>query len=270
MSRRLDLVVGLLVLGVCALFLPRLFVAEESAFRRIVTLPVLLYVGTVVKLVSLMVGAIHALRCSGLFDDDNPARRAWFSIGVWLGVWSLGQATLGFYQIVLLEPTPFPSAADVFFLLGYPLLISALIGFYVVYARLAFPFGLSRRQRVVTAVEAVVLCVVAWLALAPVGAAGGSPTRIVLNLVYPALDLVVMVPAFGLMRMTWRMRGGAIFRVWATLLAGIVCFVMADVLYAYFTVMRYEALDPLMDVGFLVGYLLVARGIVEQHRVSVG
>jgi hypothetical protein len=40
------------------------------------------------------------------------------------------------------------------------------------------------------------------------------------------------------------------------------------VLYAYATMLALHAADPLMDVGFMLGYALTARGFYEQYLVS--
>ena len=66
-------------------------------------------------------------------EAGNPARLPWTLLALGIGAFFLGQSYLGVFQIVLQQPSPFPSAADVLFVGAYPLLLVALFGFLHAY-----------------------------------------------------------------------------------------------------------------------------------------
>src|SRR5471032_1241812 len=72
------------------------------------------------KLAALVTATVFAARCVAFLERDNAARRPWLTLAVAFGAFAAGQATLTFYQ-TLTGHSPFPSPADVLFLISYPL-----------------------------------------------------------------------------------------------------------------------------------------------------
>lgn len=261
----LALGVGALVLG--ALFLPKLIVGDESAlYTRVLTPAVLLYAAAIPKLVALLAGTIAAYACTKGFDAGTPTRRGWTLITIWLGAWFAGQATLGYYQLVLMTPAPFPSAADALFMVGYPTMILAVHIFIRAYVATGM-FGGARKHLEVAFVAAVPLFVAAVFVLVPVLASGGDGLELALNAAYPSLDLLAMVPTIVLLRISLRLRGGKLFWVWALICAGLVFMVVGDVLFGYFEMLGVGFLEPLLDLCYIASYVLIARGVYQQYRV---
>ena len=82
---------------------------------------------------------------------------------------------------------------------------------------------------------------------------------------YPLLDLALLVPTVVVLRQAWHLRGGWLWRCWVRLLAGVVCLAAGDVAFAWFATLGIDALDPLLDLTFVSGYLLVASGTHVQR-----
>jgi hypothetical protein len=267
-KRRLDLLLALYVLALIALFVPLWLYPDAAFFRDVFTFDVQLYVENLTKLGALSWGSFAAVQATRRFGPQNPARSSFGLLSAWLILWALGQACLAYYQCVLHEPTPFPSLADPLFVLGCPCVIAGFLLLLRAYFSSGLALGAHGSYVAVACAVAMFSGGVGFVVLTPIVDAGGTPLELALNLAYPALDLVALVPAALLMRLTLRLRGGSLFWVWALLLSGFLSLAVADVLYAYLTMLKASSGEPLMHLGFMLGYGLVARGLYEQYLLS--
>jgi hypothetical protein len=103
--------------------------------------------------------------------------------------------------------------------------------------------------------------------LVPIATAEAPLTEQLLNLGYPTLDLILMVPAFVLLRLMLRLRGGQLWLVWARILGGVFFMAVGDILFAYFTTLEFSAIDPLLDLSFAYAYILIAWGAHTQYAL---
>jgi diguanylate cyclase (GGDEF)-like protein len=191
-------------------------------------------------------------------------RSLWLLVGAALLAFCLGDA---YWEIALAgDPSPpYPSLADVGYLIFYPDMAAALV------------VGLhSREQRLRVAVVldvaagALIAAAVGASLLYPAlrAATGGPAATVATNLSYPIADVVLVVLATA--RLT--MSRGARSAGWLLLLAGMVPFVAADVLYLDQTARgTYEdgtVLDSLWLLGGVVwasATLLGGRGASLAH-----
>jgi len=265
---RVDPYLAAVLLVVFALFLPKLVLADTHLYRELLTPRVLLTAGCALKICALVIAALLAGRVARSFAPGDAMRTGWWLATVWLGCWSIGQGYLGVYQIGLGTSAPFPSGGDLFFILGYPAMIASF-AFFVHAMTTTGLVGPLRAQLVVALAAALPAMVLLVFVLRPVVSADVAPAERALNLAYPSLDVVALLPALLLARFSLRLAGGAVFFVWALLSLGIVCMVAGDLLYAWFSSLSFSALDPVLDVAFIAAYLLVARAVFQQHRISV-
>src|SRR5262249_56770963 len=106
-----------------------------------------------------------------------------------------GLAPVDTFQTVL-GSSPLPSMADIWFVIAYPLFIAGVIAFIVAYARSGFPMG---GTAALTVIAVVAVLAVSWTLLGPVVRSAEAPLAKTLNLLYPALDLVLLVPVIVLL-----------------------------------------------------------------------
>lgn len=240
--------------AVAALFVVKAGAAQNQS---------LLLVAGVTKLASLVVAAIFSFRSAYLLGAGNPARKPWFILGSGLAAMSIGQSVLTFYQYTT-GKTPFPSPADFFFVLAYPLIIVAMIQFAMTYAQSGFtPEG----TKLFAIVIFVAAAAIAWPILQPVAHMPAAPMEKALNLAYPSLDLLLMIPIAVLLRITSRFRGGSVWPVWLSLLVGFVFTAVGDILFAYLSALGHNELDPLVHAMFIVAYGNLAWGALFQERL---
>lgn len=254
------------VAAVTAIFVPKILWPDAAAYRVVLTPLVLSIVASACKLASLGAGCAYGFGIVRRIERDNPARSAWLLLTLWLGCFAAGQLVLSAYQLTVGQ-APLPSTADAFFVLGYALMIAAGVRFVIVYRASGYPVG-STGEAVATAVgAAIVFAIVGVRLLGPVAAAPVPWIERAVNVAYPALDFVSLVPTLLLLRITLRFRGGHVWSVWASLLVGFGFAAPGDILFAYATSVGWSALDALLDPVFAISYFFLARGAVLQYRL---
>jgi hypothetical protein len=191
-------------------------------------------------------------------DPFNPARTPWLLICGGFAAFAAGESVDAYYEIVGTN-RPFPSWLDAVFLGAYALIGLAFVSFVRTYLRSELS-GDARRHRTPTVAFAAVLGAAGVVIVRLLLADDGPLAERLVGAAYPALDLLALVPAFLLLRITLEFRGGALWRVWASILAGFVVTCAADFLFAYFTVRGIDGQDPLMEALYLIAYAAFLRG----------
>ena len=191
-------------------------------------------------------------------DPYNPARTPWLLICGGFSAFAVGESVDAFYEIVGTN-RPFPSWLDAVFLSAYLLIGLAFVSFVRTYLRSELS-GDARRHRWPTLVFGAVLAAAGIVIVRLLLAGDGPLAERLVGAAYPVLDLLALVPAFLLLRITLDFRGGALWRVWASILAGFVIACAADFLFAYYTVRGASAQDTLMEALYLLAYAAFLRG----------
>ena len=242
-------------------------VAPEFSYPAWLDDLALLRMSAVAKILFLGLGALFANQVASSFDAENPACPAWRLLGIGLTGFFLGQGYLAFYQIALGLTSPYPSLADIAFMAGYPFLLAAFWRFIRAYRESGLPVGSPREHGILALVAAAVFVAIGFVALGPVVAAASPPVEKALNIAYPTFDLLILIPLVILLRITVPFRGGHIWTVWAALLAGFVSMGAADILYAYFVTLGQAWLESLIDVLFVLSYVLVSQATLKQRAL---
>jgi hypothetical protein len=220
----------------------------------------------------LPVACLAAADSARRFEAGNPARVAWWLLSVALAGFWVGEAWEGSYTVRGLED-PFPSIADVFFLLAYPVIVTALLLFLRAY-RLS---GYGEAGATVLLVTAATVGVLGLPLLVPILRAPLPALERLVSGAYGMLDLVALIPLLRLLHMTWAFRGGSVWQVWASLLFGFLLTFAGDVLVASRLVAgtgeggaSADTLDFLSSVMFTLSYLAIARGTLRQRELLRG
>jgi hypothetical protein len=248
-------------------YLPKLGWPASVVYTRVLTDEVLSVIASVCKLLALGGGAVFAGRSAATLHAGNPVRTAWWTLAVALASFATGQLVLSTYQLVLRIPLPLPSLGDAFFLCGYPMMTAAFVQFIRVYRASGFPLGHPREPLFLALGAGVAFAVIGYPVLAPIARAPHPLPERLINIAYPLLDFVALVPTVLLLRITARFRGGRVWAIWATILSGFVFASGGDILFAYFTSKGLTALEPVVDWMFIGSYFLLAVGVAQQHEL---
>lgn len=196
--------------------------------------------------------AIGAVCCFWLTRRvQGRVRLSWWLIGLAAASWGIGEGIWCWYQLVEYVQVPFPSFADLFFLLAVPLLIGGVLVLgkasgAVLHGPKAFLEG---------AIIAGSLLFVSWAtALGSVlGTSGeGSFARIV-GLAYPVGDIVTATVALAALTRA----KGAYRQQLALLAAGITSLAVSDSMFAYLTQNGTYGNGNWLDTGWVAGFLLI-------------
>jgi serine phosphatase RsbU (regulator of sigma subunit) len=192
--------------------------------------------------------------------DDQPAmitgqRLAPVLLGLGILCYDLGQIIFTYYFLILHEIPPFPSLADVGFLIEYPFL---LLGILLLPAR---PIPVASRTRVVLDGLMIMTAAVTfswYFVLGPV-IRQGTETLLakVVSASYPLADIVLIA---CLVILALRPGEHALRRAVYVLALGLASLVVADSIYAYQTLNETYVTGTILDVGWPVAYMLIGLG----------
>jgi hypothetical protein len=261
---------GALLIVLTAVLLARAIAPWTPVFKEPLSPRLILALGTFAKLLYLVVATWVAGLNVGKFEPGTPTRTAWRLFSLGLCALAVGQAGIAIYQFVLgLDETPFPSPVDVFFVASYPLMIAALLRFLRAYTASGFPIGPASERAWLAAGVVVVCTVIGYPILRPVVTAPAAFLETLLNVLYPVLDFVLLIPTVLLIRIGLRFRGGAVWKVWATLLGGFIFLCAADTLFAYYSQFDWIELVDAVDAAYLLSYGFFALGVLYQRELLV-
>lgn len=198
--------------------------------------------------------------------DVPEARWSWLGMAGGMGVLALGDASFSFYQVLHGVGHPFPSIADVFYVLSYPVLILALLSFVFSY-RAVLPMGGTRQLAAIAGGTFVVLAVLAVLGTRPVLEQEVPVLEKSLMASYVWLDALLVLPLVLLARAAFPLRGGGLAWAWGFLLCGFLAMKAADLLYSLTHRLQTSSFPYLDEVFYVASYLLILKGMLLHRRL---
>ena len=191
----------------------------------------------------------------------TPAARTWLWLTMAFVSYWLGDALWCVYELIL-GKSPFPSWADLGYLLFYPLILAAFF---------SFPLPRLRWEgRVYFGLDFAIILLgggtLLWyVVFSPVLEAGGDPLSVMLSLAYPLGDLLLLV---GVARIALRGINSSGRVAMIVLAVGVVAMFGTDILYGYQSIHGTWISGGWGDVGYLGVWLLL--GLSAQTRIVAG
>src|ERR671920_360057 len=200
--------------------------------------------------------------------SPTPRRgQLWAPVLLGLGIlsWVVGQAVFTYYEWVLRQPPPLPSLADVGYLSVYPFL---MLGILLLPAR---PVPVASRTRL--ALDGLMIMIAAvtfswYFVLGPVMQQGTETTLAkAVSTAYPLADIVLIA---CLVILATRPGENTLLPAVRLLTLGLTLIVVADSNFAYWSLHDAYATGTLPDVGWSLGYMLVALGAFAARLAPTG
>src|ERR687894_794825 len=219
------------------------------------------FVGPLLVLPLCFGGLLELMRRRGASrTDDQPAAmrgRRWAPVLLGMGILSyvLGQMGFTYYDLVLRQAPPFPSLADVGYLIEYPFF---LLGILLLPAR---PIPVASRARI--ALDGLMIMTAAvtfswYFILGPVMQQGTETILAkAVSSAYPLADIVLIA---CLIILASRPEEHNLLPAVSLLALGLSLIVVADSNFAYWSLHDTYATGTLPDVGWSLGYMLVGLG----------
>ncbi len=201
-----------------------------------------------------------------MYERDDAQRGPWGFLVAGVGLYLLGESTWMVLDTALGQEIPFPSVADLFWVLGYvPLFLglALLIRLMAKGRRIPFP----RMAFVIVTSLAILILSTGFVFLPVVQDDRMSIVEKTLNVLYPSLDVVLIILAFVLAA---NFRRGLLARTWRLMVFGFILIGTSDLTFSWLTWNEaFHDWHP-VDLGWVVGYLLLALAAVWQGDVLEG
>jgi diguanylate cyclase (GGDEF)-like protein len=208
--------------------------------------------------------AVFAAVCAGLAARSarDRQRAAWICLTVGLAGWALGEAIWAYYQLVLgMEESPFPSVADVAYLL-FP--VGACL------ALVLFPSGYSGQSRTRLLLDGLIIAgalfEICWVIVLQDVYEAGAASRFALgvSMAYPVTDIVVVAVALLVLV---RARTGQRMTL-ALLTLGSVLNSVSDSAFVYLIAQDAYDSGNVIDVGWVASLLVLSMAALVSRQAA--
>ncbi len=191
-------------------------------------------------------GAILAYLIHRRQKTDRAGYIIWGSMTLGLACWGLGETIWTLYDVLLHQPVPDPSPADIFWIIGYiPLFFS--LGYQYLSLRASVP---RSGRLLIAAIFAGVFLLTVSLVVIPILSSPQSGTAFgaFFDLAYPVGDLLLLLLGMALFTV---FLGGQLAFSWGVITAGILLLSISDLLFSYGT--WHGSFSPNGQMNFLTG-----------------
>lgn len=206
-------------------------------------------------------GGVYALR---KFGRSAVSEKLLGLISSGLFLWFIGSSIFTYYDAVSSTP-PFPSIADVFVLVGYPMIFLGLL-----LEMRAGKVMLSRSVKILFAMLVVLLSVVViyfeiFLAYDPSLGLLANATQAC----YGIADLVLIISCLFVLILAIDYRGGKMFLPWLAIFLGVSVQLVADILFGIYITEYIEksGINIVIDLIWRFGYVFFAFGLFSVGMI---
>ena len=185
----------------------------------------------------------------GVRHHKPRAAGAWYLFAAGQLCFVLGDGSRAFYESVLGVEAPFPSLADVFYLLAYPVLTAGLV--LLIRSR---DIARDRGNLIDAMIVVTSVGVVSWVYMMEPHTqdSGISLLQILISISYPLMDLLLLAVAARLM-----VSPGGRPPAYYLLGAGLISLLVSDALYTVTLLNETYYTGSYVDAGWLVSYVLL-------------
>lgn len=247
----LSLLVAVVWIAASLLIAVFAMLGEDAQFR--------LYYSNALQTLLPLAAAMLCYQTMFAFPSGSPLRKVWGLIGSGVLAWGIGATLFAAYPIFNNgAETPYPYYSDIGYLLTGPLMIIALLTFKDATGLVSPAWGKWLSGILLLGLVAIALRI-NWDGLLGEG--------IILPLVstgYVLFDPVLLAvtvltaSAFG---------GGVVGRAWWCVVGGILLYYIANQAYNYFIFIKEYATGSPVDIGWLLGFGLIAMAAVMTRNL---
>lgn len=216
-----------------------------------------------------LVAPAAALVTSFLFFEasrnkqDTASHYLWARMAMGFGLWGLADLTWAFYSIVLKITVPYPSIADLFWVVGYLPLYSALIK----WVRSLKVRPNKQQLRLIVSLNGAGFFLVAIFIIIPMLQDFDASRLLegICNVIYPLGDLGLV---FLLNLIIVLLHEGRYSLVWRLIFSGMIIMCVSDLFFSfaswqglYYPDDRVNALSDFVDTTYVLAYFFTGLGI---------
>jgi hypothetical protein len=225
-----------------------------------------------IVLISALIGAVLAILLWRSFDRGETLSRIWGGIAIGLVLWLGGELIWSSDQLWGGESLPYPSNADILWIIGYVPIIWALLRRF---RSLRISPNQSWQKAVLILYGVIVSLIVIYLIIPII--TDTETSRIYeksVNLLYPLGDLVVALLAIMLVLV---LSGGTLLSSWRLIASGFLFAAISDLLYGLtiwqgtYQTNPAEGIDLpglIINMSYVAFYVLVALGLYQRAQMQ--
>jgi hypothetical protein len=192
-------------------------------------------------------------------------KTAWLLLAFGLFFWFLGESSFAVTELALGRTPGVPSLGDGFWLCGIFPIITALILLIYGYHRTGFFIGNTAKYIfVIIAMSVLEIVLIAKVCIPILYAPQLSVLEKIFTLVYPVLDMVILLLVFFLVLITSVLGKGLLSKPWKYLAIGFALNAVADILYSYYNWLGAYSTGSYIDLMWNCGYLFIALSAFYQ------
>lgn len=216
-----------------------------------------------------MLAAWYASKLAYTYKLNTPHGRSFLLISTGLLLWFIGECAFFSFQF-LFDIDPFPSVADIAYMLGYILLFAGFMHEIRINRASLRDFNQYIKLLITIIVSMLVIAVIyfgVFLAYKP----NEDLLANVIAASYGFADIALIVPTLYVLKMAVDYRGGKLFTSWGAVLIALLMNLYADLFFAIFRD-QYGALEwpyNMIDLVWITAYLLFAYGYLNAiHAIK--
>lgn len=191
------------------------------------------------------------------FGTSGNVGLAWVSFGGYAISWFIAEM-LWIVQELYLRIDPFPSSADIFYLVGYPFLLM----FFIAYLQ---PVRLAITKKMFIAASSLAMGILipsVYLALEP--SKSSDLLQHILSIIYPIFDALILIPALLGVALFFK---GQVNFTWILICLGTISVFVADTAFLFAqNEDSYYTGNP-MEIMFYWNYILLTFGVCGHMKL---
>jgi len=191
-----------------------------------------------------------------LYDELSLA---WSSFFLGMFFWFLGELIWAIYVLVLAIEIPYPSLADVSYLVGYIPMFLAFLLYLKTFRAAVTPKALASTGLTVLAV----VLASSYLLLMPIFSLRGDSVTLALDVAYPVMDLALFTLSFLGFLIFFE---GKLGDAWLLISLGLILTAVADLLFSYTTLQGIYFEGHPSELLYLWGYIALLLGFHVHRR----
>lgn len=191
--------------------------------------------------------------------------RAVFFLSLGIIMWGIGTIIFAYYNLVLQVEVPYPSLADVAYIISWPLWGWGMINLSkATGAKYGLRFSKGKLYLFLVPIAVIIFSYYLLVVVARGGwfdFDGASFLKMILDIAYPVGDVVILTLATLIYGLSYVYLGGKYKKAIYIILAGFVVNYLADFAFSYTTTMETFYVGGWVDLLFTITMLLLSLGV---------
>ena len=214
------------------------------------------FVNNCLFLLTPVIAVLFGIYALGTYRLSNDHGKVMSLLTTGIMFWLIGESIFFLFQFTW-HISPYPSIADVFYLIGYPLIFIGLTKEVLIHKVDLRNFN-KLYMTLIVLLLTVLAIIVSYFGIYRSYSADDSFLGNAISIAYGVGDLILIAPGLFVLKMALDYRGGKLYNSWILVLFALLCMLSGDVLFAIFSDQYTDLIWPytLIDIAYVLSYLL--------------